>query len=264
MQGKSWYFSRNGRVEGPFTQEQVKQRVTINDNFLVWNPSLAKWQAAEILFSSREKQGHAKSVSGAAQKNPNVPSSSANRIQVKAEAAKVMKQFAQRWRNLEQKHSDERRDLLTQIIAEQDAVMSSVSDAVKKIGRANTVENIKANKAAKARKKAQVKSPEITASQLIVNEETERREQDWLKEQMRKPNVHCFHQAKEKAKEMMNWPADDVEPEITADDLALPSGKNTASKMLSGDSYADKQVSEAEEHQAMLRRVTRRRRRRSR
>ena len=51
MRGKSWYFSRKGRVEGPFTLDNLKKRIQLNDSYLVWSPSFSKWKTAEDFFT---------------------------------------------------------------------------------------------------------------------------------------------------------------------------------------------------------------------
>jgi hypothetical protein len=56
MQGKSWYFSHKGRVEGPFTREQLKLRVKPLEGFLIWNPSLSQWKTVEEIFGEEFSQ----------------------------------------------------------------------------------------------------------------------------------------------------------------------------------------------------------------
>ncbi|NVJ60461.1 MAG: DUF4339 domain-containing protein [Gammaproteobacteria bacterium] len=46
MQGKSWYFRRKGRVEGPFSLEQLQKRVGTDPEYSVWNSKLASWKPA--------------------------------------------------------------------------------------------------------------------------------------------------------------------------------------------------------------------------
>jgi|GEM_PF-4446665 len=72
MQGKCWYFSRNGRVEGPFTQHQLRERVGSGEGFSVWNSELAKWMSARAwldTFSANQSRYDATQAESNSDKN---------------------------------------------------------------------------------------------------------------------------------------------------------------------------------------------------
>ncbi len=146
MQGKSWYFSRKGRVEGPFTEEQLRQRVEPFEGYLVWNPSLTKWKTVEEVFGDAFEQQHAIAVNGGEPKaEPTVDSHPKNVSklpttgrprsiplnQVSEQAvAQAVKQLAQKWLALEKAQARQRVNLLQSIIEEQEKVLSGVKESL--------------------------------------------------------------------------------------------------------------------------------------
>ncbi|WP_144391664.1 DUF4339 domain-containing protein [Pleionea sediminis] len=100
MQGKSWYFSRKGRVEGPFTVKQLKERIKLDDGYKVWNPQLAQWMEAEQLFrhSTKEKEYLSHKVD---------------------QPATVSAQLLTKWKALEKRQAEERQQLINEIMAKQ-------------------------------------------------------------------------------------------------------------------------------------------------
>ncbi len=100
MQGKSWYFSRKGRVEGPFSLEQLKQRIKLNDDFMIWSPKLAQWVKAEQIF----------------RKTACAESSLANKVN---QPASINGEFIRKWKALEKKQAEERQQLIHEIMAKQ-------------------------------------------------------------------------------------------------------------------------------------------------
>ena len=164
MRGKSWYFSRNGRVEGPFTLENLKNRIQLNDNYLVWSPSFSKWKTAEDFFTQHAQQNKLQVKSSQAKtelsRSPHIekqstqviPKSSSGQSALSASIDRaqqalsefqhtsdegsvllnrddpLVRKFTEQWNQLEQKQAAERRALLIRFFDENKQIENKLAE----------------------------------------------------------------------------------------------------------------------------------------
>ncbi|NVK87347.1 MAG: DUF4339 domain-containing protein [Gammaproteobacteria bacterium] len=126
MQGKSWYFSRNGRVEGPFSEAQLIERVSSGEGYSVWNLTLAKWIPArawlDTLSANQADFNPTPRVSSDPQMmTNNFDKTNSNQNQVQAAKRKSVPvvndpvaQFKLQWAKMEKRHLQERKALLNE------------------------------------------------------------------------------------------------------------------------------------------------------
>lgn len=269
MQGKSWYFSRKGRVEGPFSLEQLKKRIKLNDDFMIWSPKLAQWVKAEQIF----------------RKTASAETSLANKVN---QPASINGEFIRKWKALEKKQADERQQLIHEIMAKQQhygrlmekARTSDNSACFKPEFNKGSVSqkslnNKPANQNSTNLPSRGVGQPSSNTSKLrAINRqmlnESRQKPMAWsttkqsTQEKTKQPKKSDIHQT---AKNDFLWPLDPErnDPEINQNDLEIES----VPKKKPADLKSEGQVILApeqkdDEHQAMLRRVNRRRRRRAR
>lgn len=146
MQGKSWYFSRKGRVEGPFTEAQLRQRVEPFEGYLVWNPSLAQWKTVEEVFGDALEPQQSLAANQTAPANKTSVQSQTHNVsqlptkgrprsvpvnQVSEQAvAQAVKQLAQKWLALEKAQARQRVSLLMSVIEEQDKILAGQQESL--------------------------------------------------------------------------------------------------------------------------------------
>ncbi len=187
MTGKNWYFSSKGKVEGPFTVEQLHSRAKDYSDVLVWNPKLVKWQPMANVFTvaATEKIMGAHSVSPTlpkkAQKKQSIvkskeedkesPSNMSHWIsherkawELKGQAAvsKGLRGFAQKWLELEAQQAREKNALMMELMNEQDEVIANTHNELMAI-RKRQLEMQKTIKPLSASKTAQAMIPKETS-----------------------------------------------------------------------------------------------------
>ncbi|MCO7226816.1 DUF4339 domain-containing protein [Pleionea sp. CnH1-48] len=259
MLGKTWYFSRSGRVEGPFTSEQIQARVKIFDDALVWNPSLDGWQKARLLMKKVER-----AVPPALNKVADSPSDAGLKrlrqekklweVRSKAMVAKSLKEFAQKSLQLEQAPESDRRAALMQFIQKQHTNLENAKLHLQNMKQSEG----RARRTAVAKKKASVKRlPSKTPTQRMLqatsgsgNRSAQAARQIRLAAENRR-KVHPLDSLVAANESSMAQP-EMIEIEgqsLLQDQLKLVVSENT-------------QAVEKEDKQQMMKRVVRRRRRR--
>lgn len=264
MQGKSWYFSRKGRVEGPFSLEQLKQRIKLNDDYMIWSPKLAQWVKAEQIF----------------RKTASSESSLANKVN---QPTSINGEFIRKWKALEKKQADERQQLIHEIMAKQQhygrlmekARNSDNSSSFKPAHNKKSVSKKTIDKAAaKTQSHGGSQPPSNTSSLRSINRqmlsETKHKPMAWStskQSQQEKAKAPIKSDKVQSAKNDFLWPlnTETNDPEINQKDLEIepvptkkPADLKTEGQVILAPEKKD------DEHQAMLRRVNRRRRRRAR
>ncbi len=137
MQSKCWYFSRKGRVEGPFSDTQIKQVVKPGMEYMVWSPAYNAWQMADTLFaedfkiSDNNKTSRVNFSDSPALlkdlKSSDTISKPDPVLMSQLQMSKKMLQFTKMWEQLEKKQSKERQRLLQYCIKQQTNEAESLS-----------------------------------------------------------------------------------------------------------------------------------------
>ena len=140
MLGKSWYFSCEGEVEGPFELKQVRVKIKQHPEGLVWSPALTHWQPALKVFSRNDSQ---KVVPPKLNQTPELTTKiDAQRLLVERKAgenynkllmAKGMKDLAKKWLLLERKHTREKNALFQHFMKAQSAQLNAAKTELKKL-----------------------------------------------------------------------------------------------------------------------------------
>ncbi len=253
MQGKSWYFSQNGRVEGPFTREQLGERLNSYDDVMVWNPKLVRWQNANEVFNGSSAQPTSeKKVTSLQEKIiPSLQKLSISEhklkdVKNKALSARNLKVFAEKWKQLEARHAREKQALLTQLIDHQDTLVSLAKRELKQIQSAELAkkETPTQQMLNVGRKSTLQKSASSTVSTFGNGMATEQKAK--------------LEETKKASNDSYSWPTAEKEPQITAADLEPNKGMSKASLI----ERSQVGLNLSDDHESMMKRVARRRRRR--
>lgn len=330
MRGKSWYFSRKGRVEGPFTLDNLKKRIQLNDSYLVWSPSFSKWKTAEDFFTQDVQKNKLQVKSAQAKtelsRSPHIEQQSTqvipkSSLEQNASAAKdtlsasidraqqaltefkhstdegsillnqndpVVQKFTEQWNQLEQKQAAERRALLIRFFDENRQVESKHN--------ALNQQTVTARAAARATANGSVASGSVANGSVAITSQSTPDSSANFKSAPSKTNTQPPSLRKKAAKqsrftqetnrqssrhlkpvksreEPSQFKADGsrLEQSLKAQHSARVEQNNSrveslqrTLKNLSGDVISKPAEKEESDHEAMMKRVNRRRRRRAR
>lgn len=288
MQGKSWYFSRKGRVEGPFTEAQLRQRVEPFEGYLVWNPSLAQWKTVEEVFGDalEPQQSVAVNESSPVNKTPvqsqthnvsQLPTTGRPRSvpvnQVSEQAvAQAVKQLAQKWLALEKAQARQRVSLLLSVIEEQNKILAGQQESLPTaaVKTQQAIRQLQSEIAKNQRKVSVLNRADSSAAQQAkvqvmeaVNKQAPSDKAAQQVEAAAKSARQTNTTAKKPVEQNRNIQALDAEIESTR--TKVEKLQNSLKKVASAPVVKQPQLdSSEEEREMMLRRVVRRRRRRAR
>jgi len=178
MPDKSWYFSRKGRVEGPFTLAQLNEVITEPSEYMVWNPSLSEWQRADKTMSNSTKN-KVEAINPAGQRtierfNAHQQSDRTSKAYAKVIASKKLKDFAGLWLKLEEKHAKEKQALLKQVVQNEERLMKLAQQELEQVGqRKNALKETLARLESKSKLQA-------SADQTLTRSLTESRQEPRL------------------------------------------------------------------------------------